>query len=186
VTLCVHFFPLFCSFAAALFAIEEYYEETKQPRLPLIISGTITDASGRTLSGQTTEAFFISMAHSKPFCIGLNCALGAKDMRPYLQRLGQIADCFVHAYPNAGLPNAMGGYDESPDSMYDSLRDFATSGLINMAGGQITVARGRSTGSLNLFFHNFHVVFCCFSLLSLSVRLLRHHSSSHRGHHARL
>jgi 5-methyltetrahydrofolate--homocysteine methyltransferase len=77
---------------AALFAIEDYYLETGKARLPLIISGTITDASGRTLSGQTTEAFYISMAHSKPFCIGLNCALGAKDMRPYLQRLGQIAE----------------------------------------------------------------------------------------------
>ena len=120
---------------AALFAIEDYYLETKLPRKPLIISGTITDASGRTLSGQTTEAFYISMAHAKPFCIGLNCALGAADMRPYLQRLGQIAECFVHAYPNAGLPNAMGGYDESPASMHDSLRDFAVSGLINMAGG---------------------------------------------------
>jgi 5-methyltetrahydrofolate--homocysteine methyltransferase len=103
--------------------------------MPLIISGTITDQSGRTLSGQTTEAFYISMQHAKPFCIGLNCALGAKDMRPYLQRLGQIAEVFVHAYPNAGLPNAMGGYDESPNSMHDSLRDFATSGLINLAGG---------------------------------------------------
>jgi len=73
----------------------------------LIISGTITDASGRTLSGQTTEAFYISMAHSKPFCIGLNCALGATDMRPYLQRLSQIAECFVHSYPNAGLPKSV-------------------------------------------------------------------------------
>lgn len=120
---------------AALFAIEEYYEDTKTPRLPLIISGTITDASGRTLSGQTTEAFFTSMAHSKPFCIGLNCALGATDMRPYLQRLGQVSDCFVHAYPNAGLPNAMGGYDETPEQFYGHIRDFAVSGLINMAGG---------------------------------------------------
>jgi len=120
---------------AALFGIEEYYKETGTPRLPLIISGTITDQSGRTLSGQTTEAFYISMAHAKPFCIGLNCALGAADMRPYLQRLGQIAECFVHAYPNAGLPNAMGGYDETPESMYESLRDFASNGLVNMAGG---------------------------------------------------
>lgn len=120
---------------AALFAIEDYYVETGKPRMPLIISGTITDQSGRTLSGQTTEAFYISMAHAKPFCIGLNCALGAKDMRPYLQRLGQIAECYVHAYPNAGLPNAMGGYDESPKSAYEALRDFAESGLINMGGG---------------------------------------------------
>jgi len=120
---------------AALFAIETFYEQTGTPRLPLIISGTITDASGRTLSGQTTEAFYISVAHSKPFCIGLNCALGAADMRPYLQRLGQIAECYVHAYPNAGLPNAMGGYDESPKASYTSMRDFSTSGLVNMAGG---------------------------------------------------
>jgi len=92
---------------AALFAIEEFYDRTGHERLPLIISGTITDASGRTLSGQTTEAFYISMAHSKPFCIGLNCALGATDMRPYLQRLSQIAECFVHSYPNAGLPKSV-------------------------------------------------------------------------------
>ena len=97
---------------AALFAIEEYYDETHHPRLPLMISGTITDASGRTLSGQTTEAFYISMAHAKPMSIGLNCALGAPQMRPYLQRLSNIAECYVSAYPNAGLPNAMGGYDE--------------------------------------------------------------------------
>ncbi len=132
------FFAVFCLMRrcrAALFAIEDYYLDTGKPRLPLIISGTITDASGRTLSGQTTEAFYISVAHAKPFCIGLNCALGATDMRPYLQRLGQIAECFVHAYPNAGLPNAMGGYDETAADLGTSLRDFAVSGLINMAGG---------------------------------------------------
>ena len=120
---------------AALFAIEEYWTETGKPRLPLIISGTITDASGRTLSGQTTEAFYISMAHSRPLCIGLNCALGAPEMRPYLQRLSNIAECYTHAYPNAGLPNAMGGYDEKPETTYMHLRDFATSGFLNMAGG---------------------------------------------------
>ena len=120
---------------AALYAIEEYWEETGKPRLPLMISGTITDASGRTLSGQTTEAFYISMAHSKPLCIGLNCALGAPEMRPYLQRLSNIAECYVSAYPNAGLPNAMGGYDEKPDTTYGHMRDFATSGFLNMAGG---------------------------------------------------
>ena len=120
---------------AALFAIEEFYTETGKQRLPLFISGTITDASGRTLSGQTTEAFYISMAHSRPFCIGLNCALGAPEMRPYLQRLSAIAETFVHAYPNAGLPNAMGGYDEKPETTYGHLRDFATSGFLNMAGG---------------------------------------------------
>jgi len=120
---------------AALFAIEEYWDETGAPRLPLIISGTITDASGRTLSGQTTEAFYISMAHAKPLCIGLNCALGAPEMRPYLQRLSNIAECYVHAYPNAGLPNAMGGYDEKPDTTGGFIKDFAESGFINMAGG---------------------------------------------------
>jgi 5-methyltetrahydrofolate--homocysteine methyltransferase len=123
---------------AALFAIDEYYDEHKIPRekqLPLIISGTITDASGRTLSGQTIEAFYISLAHSNPFAFGINCALGAKEMRPYVQRLAQIASCYTHAYPNAGLPNAMGEYDETPEQTHGFIRDFATSGFINMAGG---------------------------------------------------
>mmetsp|Transcript_30727 Transcript_30727/g.59936 ORF Transcript_30727/g.59936 Transcript_30727/m.59936 type:complete len:1259 (-) Transcript_30727:271-4047(-) len=121
---------------AALFAIETFYDENPDAdRLPLIISGTITDASGRTLSGQTTEAFYTSVQHAKPLCIGLNCALGAEDMRPYLARLSEIAECFVHAYPNAGLPNAMGGYDETPDDLGSTLNQFAKDGLLNLAGG---------------------------------------------------
>jgi 5-methyltetrahydrofolate--homocysteine methyltransferase len=121
---------------AALFAIEEFWDERPtQPKCPLIISGTITDAAGRTLSGQTPEAFYISMAHSKPLCIGLNCALGAQAMRPHIQALSEVAECYVSAYPNAGLPNAMGGYDESAEDMYRDLRDFAVSGFVNFAGG---------------------------------------------------
>lgn len=120
---------------AAVYAINKYYEDTNHKRLPLIISGTIVDLSGRTLSGQTTEAFYISLKHSKPLCIGLNCALGAPQMKPFLQRLANIAECFVHAYPNAGLPNAMGGYDDSPSDMARDLVDFAQDGLLNMVGG---------------------------------------------------
>lgn len=121
---------------AALFALETLYDENPTfVRLPLIISGTITDASGRTLSGQTTEAFYTSVRHAKPLCIGLNCALGADDMRPYLARLSNIAECYVSAYPNAGLPNAMGGYDETPDDMKKIIRQFAKDGLLNLAGG---------------------------------------------------
>eukprot|EP00457_Paulinella_chromatophora_P000449 gb/GEZN01000449.1/.p1 GENE.gb/GEZN01000449.1/~~gb/GEZN01000449.1/.p1 ORF type:complete len:1289 (-),score=253.11 gb/GEZN01000449.1/:520-4386(-) len=121
---------------AALFGIEELYQENpKYVRVPLIISGTITDRSGRTLSGQTAEAFYISMAHTKPLAIGFNCALGAKDMRPYLQNLANLAECYVSAYPNAGLPNAMGGYDEKPAQMYADLKDFCDSGLVNLVGG---------------------------------------------------
>eukprot|EP00456_Euglypha_rotunda_P071157 TRINITY_DN6341_c0_g1_i4.p1 TRINITY_DN6341_c0_g1~~TRINITY_DN6341_c0_g1_i4.p1 ORF type:complete len:531 (+),score=71.00 TRINITY_DN6341_c0_g1_i4:149-1741(+) len=121
---------------AALFAIEEFYEENKDyVRVPLIISVTITDQSGRTLSGQTIDAFYVSVAHAKPFCIGLNCALGAKEMRPFLQRLVNIAECYVHCYPNAGLPNPMGGYDEKPPETSGLVREFATSGWINLAGG---------------------------------------------------
>ena len=104
-------------------------------RLPLFFSGTIVDQSGRTLSGQTTEGFYISLAHCKPLAIGLNCALGAKQMKPFLQRLANIADCFVFCYPNAGLPNAMGGYDETPAEMASDIRDFAKDGLLNLAGG---------------------------------------------------
>eukprot|EP00808_Paulinella_micropora_P031031 g2609.t1 len=121
---------------AALFGIEELYQQNPEyERVPLIISGTITDRSGRTLSGQTAEAFYLSMAHSKPLAIGFNCALGAKDMRPYLKNLSNMAECFVSAYPNAGLPNAMGGYDEKPEQMYADLKDFCDSGLVNFVGG---------------------------------------------------
>ena len=120
---------------AALFAIDELFEARPDKKCPIFISGTIVDLSGRTLSGQTTEAFYVSMAHAKPMCIGLNCALGAQQMRPFLQRLGQIAECFVSAYPNAGLPNAMGGYDESPADMAPQIAEFARDGLLNMIGG---------------------------------------------------
>ena len=103
--------------------------------LPVMISGTITDRSGRTLSGQTPEAFWYSMRHLKPFSIGLNCALGADLMRPYLAELSQIADVRISAYPNAGLPNAMGGYDETPDDMACATEPWARDGLINVIGG---------------------------------------------------
>ncbi|GAB5357813.1 hypothetical protein AAMO2058_000406700 [Amorphochlora amoebiformis] len=123
---------------AACFALDEFYEDDlkgKFKRPPLIISGTITDLSGRTFSGQTIEAFYTSMAHTKPFCVGLNCALGAKDMRPHIAALSNIAECYVHAYPNAGLPNAMGGYDEDDKDMVESCRDFFESKFMNMIGG---------------------------------------------------
>ncbi|GAB4242180.1 MAG: methionine synthase [Saprospiraceae bacterium] len=119
---------------AAIFSIERYFEETGK-RLPVIISGTITDASGRTLSGQTVEAFWISVKHAKPLCVGLNCALGAAEMRPHLEALSEIADCFVHAYPNAGLPNEFGEYDQGPHEMCDFMDDFIDSGFVNIIGG---------------------------------------------------
>ena len=120
---------------AALFAIDQFKAETGKD-LPLFISGTIVDLSGRTLSGQTTEAFYISVAHSKPFAVGLNCALGAKQMKPFLQRLANLADCYTFAYPNAGLPNAMGGYDDSPAQMAEQIGgSFASEGFINLGGG---------------------------------------------------
>ena len=119
---------------AAIFALETLFEEAGR-RWPVMISGTITDASGRTLTGQTTEAFWNSVRHAKPLSVGLNCSLGATDMRPYLAELSRIADCFVTAYPNAGLPNAFGEYDETPEHMSTSLQDFAASGMANMLGG---------------------------------------------------
>ncbi|WP_256644956.1 homocysteine S-methyltransferase family protein [Thermomonas paludicola] len=119
---------------AALFAIDDVFEEIGA-RLPVMISGTITDASGRTLSGQTAEAFWYSLRHAQPLGIGLNCALGARDLRQHVAVLAQIADTFVSCHPNAGLPNAFGGYDETPDDMAGVLREFAQSGLINLVGG---------------------------------------------------
>ncbi|MCB0661947.1 MAG: methionine synthase [Saprospiraceae bacterium] len=119
---------------AALFAIDEIFEE-KGIELPIIISGTITDASGRTLSGQTVEAFWISVQHARPFCVGLNCALGAKEMRPHLEALAKVANCYVHAYPNAGLPNEMGEYDQQPAEMCSFIDDFVQSGFVNIVGG---------------------------------------------------
>jgi len=119
---------------AGLVAIENVFAE-KNVRLPLMISFTITDKSGRTLSGQTLEAFYISVRHARPFSIGINCALGARDMRPYLADLAQIAECYVSSYPNAGLPNAFGQYDELPNETGELVKDFATSGFVNIVGG---------------------------------------------------
>ncbi len=119
---------------AAIFAVETLFEERGR-RWPVMISGTITDASGRTLSGQVTEAFWNSVRHAKPLLIGLNCALGAQEMRPYLAEISRIADCFVSCYPNAGLPNAFGEYDEAPDQTAAIVREFAESGLVNLLGG---------------------------------------------------
>ena len=121
---------------AAIFAIENYFDDTGK-RLPVILSITITDASGRTLSGQTTEACWNSISHAKPLCVGLNCALGADAMRPYLQELSKHADCLIHCYPNAGLPNPLSatGYDEKPEDTAQSLSVFAEEGLLNIAGG---------------------------------------------------
>ena len=120
---------------AAIFAIKKYFRDTKKDALPVMISGTITDASGRTLSGQTLEAFYNSVMHAKPLSIGLNCALGAKEMRPHIEELSQIASCFVSAYPNAGLPNAMGEYDEKPEDTAHYLEDWAKEGFVNIVGG---------------------------------------------------
>ena len=119
---------------ASIFAIEEVFEN-QGVRVPIMISGTITDASGRTLSGQTVEAFWISVRHARPFAIGLNCALGAREMRPHLETLAAISDCFVSAYPNAGLPNEFGEYDQTPHQMCGFIEDFARSGLVNIVGG---------------------------------------------------
>jgi 5-methyltetrahydrofolate--homocysteine methyltransferase len=119
----------------AIYAIKKYFRDTKKETLPIMISGTITDASGRTLSGQTLEAFYTSVMHAKPLSIGLNCALGAKEMRPYIEELSQIASCYVSAYPNAGLPNAMGEYDERPEDTGHYLEDWAKEGFVNIVGG---------------------------------------------------
>ncbi len=119
---------------AAGFATLEAFEETGV-ELPIMISGTITDRSGRTLSGQTPTAFWYSMRHLKPFAIGLNCALGADLMRPHLAELASVADTLVSAYPNAGLPNAMGEYDETPDEMACQIEAWAKDGLVNIVGG---------------------------------------------------
>jgi 5-methyltetrahydrofolate--homocysteine methyltransferase len=125
---------------AAIFAIKKYFRENplqgaRGPSLPIMISGTITDASGRTLSGQTLEAFYTSVMHAHPLSIGLNCALGAKEMRPHIEELSQIASCYVSAYPNAGLPNTMGEYDEQPAETAHYLEDWAKEGFVNIVGG---------------------------------------------------
>ena len=119
---------------AALYAIEEVFD-ARGGRLPVMISGTITDASGRTLSGQTAEAFYASVAHSRPLSIGLNCALGARDLREHVETLATVADAYVSAHPNAGLPNAFGEYDETPEEMATTLKEFAQAGLLNLVGG---------------------------------------------------
>jgi 5-methyltetrahydrofolate--homocysteine methyltransferase len=119
---------------AGIVALEEVFEE-KGVRLPVMISVTITDRSGRTLSGQTIDAFWVSVAHARPFSVGVNCALGARDMRPYVEELARNADCYISCYPNAGLPNAFGEYDELPADTAAALRDFAESHLVNIVGG---------------------------------------------------
>ncbi|MEN9581554.1 MAG: hypothetical protein RJA70_4563, partial [Pseudomonadota bacterium] len=119
---------------AALFAIDQVFEE-KGTRLPLMVSVTVVDRSGRTLSGQTVEAFWTSVAHARPMSVGMNCALGAKEMRPFLQGLASVSDVLISSYPNAGLPNAFGGYDETPDETGELLRGFARDGLVNFVGG---------------------------------------------------
>lgn len=120
----------------AIFAIRKYFREhPDKKQLPIMISGTITDASGRTLSGQTLEAFYTSVMHARPLSVGLNCALGAKEMRPYIEELSNIAGCYISAYPNAGLPNAMGEYDEQPEDTGHYLEEWAREGFVNIVGG---------------------------------------------------
>lgn len=120
---------------AAIFAIKKFFRELGQPELPIMISGTITDASGRTLSGQTLEAFYTSVMHAKPLSVGLNCALGAAEMRSHIEELSQIAGCYTSAYPNAGLPNAMGEYDEQPHETAHFIEQWAKEGFVNIVGG---------------------------------------------------
>jgi 5-methyltetrahydrofolate--homocysteine methyltransferase len=120
---------------AAIYAINTYFQQTGKERLPLMISGTITDASGRTLSGQTLEAFYISVMHAEPLSIGLNCSLGGNEMRPYIEELSEMATCYISCYPNAGLPNAMGEYDEQPKMTAEIVKDFVQQGWINIVGG---------------------------------------------------
>jgi 5-methyltetrahydrofolate--homocysteine methyltransferase len=124
---------------AAIFAIKKYFRDQspgeQKGALPIMISGTITDASGRTLSGQTLEAFYTSVIHAKPLSVGLNCALGAKEMRPHIEELSQISSCYVSAYPNAGLPNAMGEYDEQPEDTAHYIEEWAQEGFVNIVGG---------------------------------------------------
>ena len=120
---------------AAIYAVKKYFRDTKKKELPVMISGTITDASGRTLSGQTLEAFYVSVMHAKPLSIGLNCALGAVEMRSHIEELSSIAACYTSAYPNAGLPNAMGEYDEQPEQTAHFIEEWAEQGFVNIVGG---------------------------------------------------
>lgn len=119
---------------AAIFAAKSYFQKNNLER-PIMISGTITDASGRTLSGQTLESFYISIQHANPLSVGLNCALGAKEMRPHIEELSGIATCFTSAYPNAGLPNSMGEYDELPQETAAIVEEWAKEGFLNIVGG---------------------------------------------------
>lgn len=119
---------------AALFAIDEIQEE-RNIKIPVMVSGTITDASGRTLSGQTAEAFLISVSHLNLLSVGFNCALGAKQLTPYLETISNYSDAYISAYPNAGLPNAFGHYDETPEVMAEQIREYAEKGLVNIVGG---------------------------------------------------
>lgn len=119
---------------AAIFAVKKYFEEY-QMELPIMISGTITDASGRTLSGQTLEAFYYSVEHANPISVGFNCALGATQMRPHIEELSELASCYVSAYPNAGLPNAFGEYDEQAHETGHIIEEWAKEGLVNIVGG---------------------------------------------------
>ncbi len=120
---------------AAIYAAKKFFRDHKIAELPIMISGTITDASGRTLSGQTLEAFYTSIRHAKPLSVGLNCALGATQMRPHIEELSQIAECFTSAYPNAGLPNAFGEYDEQPHETAHIIEEWAKEGFVNIVGG---------------------------------------------------
>ncbi len=120
---------------AAIYAVKQYFRSKQLPELPIMISGTITDASGRTLSGQTLEAFYTSVMHAQPLSVGLNCALGASEMRSHIEELSQIAACYTSAYPNAGLPNAMGEYDEQPHQTAHFIEEWAQQGFVNIVGG---------------------------------------------------
>lgn len=120
---------------AAIYAAKNFFRSKDIPELPIMISGTITDASGRTLSGQTLEAFYVSVMHANPLSIGLNCALGAAEMRPHIEELSEIANCFTSAYPNAGLPNAFGEYDEQPHETAHIIEEWAANGWLNIVGG---------------------------------------------------
>ncbi len=120
---------------AAIYAAKNYFRKKNITELPIMISGTITDASGRTLSGQTLEAFYVSIMHANPISVGLNCALGASEMRPYIEELSQIAACYTSAYPNAGLPNAFGEYDEQPHETAHIIEQWAKQGFVNIVGG---------------------------------------------------
>ena len=120
---------------AAIFAVKKFFRDNKLAELPMMISGTITDASGRTLSGQTLEAFYNSVRHARPLSVGLNCALGASEMRPHVEELSQIAECYTSAYPNAGLPNAFGEYDEQPHETAHIIEEWAKEGFVNIVGG---------------------------------------------------